>query len=164
MTILHSKCLIFKLRWLFWNVFNGQSFGKVKSAVQISWLIHWFHCIFWSSGQILAIEMSFWGNFSWPIQLWWFQSVRGHFEVVFHGQSNCKVTIHNSWHGKSHIHNIWTSWQFSKLQGSFWDSFQGQSYARVLLLKSDTNSSNSYFFSITFVSKSRRKSDQNGKN
>ena len=34
----------------------------------------------------------------------------------------------------------------------------------VLLLKSDTNSYNSYFFPITFVSKSRQKSDQNGKN
>ena len=30
-----------------------------------------------------------------------FQSVRGHFKVVFLSQPNGKVTVHNSWDGKS---------------------------------------------------------------
>ena len=51
-----------------------------------------------------------------------FQSVRGHFWVVFRGQYNGEVTVHISWHGKIHLHNFWSSGEISMFQGSFWCS------------------------------------------
>ena len=56
-------------------VFRGQSNGDAKSpvTVQISWLQHHYHCIFWSTGQILTFKESFWGSFSRPR----FQSAKG---------------------------------------------------------------------------------------
>ena len=47
-----------------------------------------------------------------------FQHVRGHFGVVFHGQSNGEVTVHISSHGRRHLHNILSSVWMSTCQGS----------------------------------------------
>ena len=80
----------------FLAIFLGWSNGEVRSTmtVQNSWLTHYFHSIFWSSGQILTIEESFWGSFSSQIK-WW-----GH---CAH-QLTWKITsdpVNRFWHFKS---------------------------------------------------------------
>ena len=52
-----------------------------------------------------------------------FQSVRGHFGVVFHGQSNGEVTVHISSHGRRHLCNILSSVWMSTCQGSIQGNF-----------------------------------------
>ena len=42
-----------------------------------------------------------------------FQHVGGHFGVVLQGQANGEVTVHISWHGRRHLHNLQYSGQIS---------------------------------------------------
>ena len=102
-------------------VFHGQSSCEVQSAVtvQISWLQTKYNCIFGFSGQIWTYKGLFQSSFSRQIQSWgtinqlWlyksndfkinimvsldpvdgFGHSKGHFRVVFQGQSNHDIRL-----------------------------------------------------------------------
>ena len=52
-----------------------------------------------------------------------FQHVGGHFWVVLQGQANGEVTVHISWHGRRHLHNLQYSGQISTCKRLFWGNF-----------------------------------------
>ena len=55
------------------------------------------------------------------------------------GQSNGdgEVIVHISWHGKTHLHNLWSSQQISKCQESFWCTFKDNPMVRLLYTSAD---------------------------